>query len=66
VGARGHVLHFGGGREEVTIVEVREGGRYVVVAGADGERDEFTLSRGTASFVRAGDAHGARLVLTGP
>ena len=37
----------------MTVVEVRDGGRCVVVTGADAERREFTLRRATAAFVEA-------------
>jgi hypothetical protein len=38
----------------VTIVELRDGGRSVLVADAAGERLEFTLRRATAAFVARG------------
>jgi hypothetical protein len=63
VGAAASVWHFGGEREPVTIVEVRDGGRAVVVATADGRRREFTLRRGTAAFVASGEEHSPRLEL---
>ena len=63
VGATARVWHFGGEHEPVTIVAVRDGGRCVVVAGADGERREFTLRRATATFVAAGEQHSPRLDL---
>jgi hypothetical protein len=63
VGARAHVWHFGGEQEPVTVVEVREGGRCVVVAGADGDRREFTLRRATAAFVARDEQHSPRLEL---
>lgn len=63
VGAAARVWHFGGDRETVTIVEVRDGGRCVVVAGVDGAPREFTLRRATATFVAAGEQHSPRLDL---
>ncbi len=63
VGAAARVWHFGGEQEQVTIVEVRDGGRCVVVAGADGRRREFTLRRATAAFIAAGEPHSPRLEL---
>jgi hypothetical protein len=63
VGAPAHIRHFGGEQEPVTIVDVRDGGRAVVVAGADGEPREFTLRRGTAAFVASGEQHSPRLEL---
>jgi len=63
VGAPARVWHFGGEREQVTIVEVRDGGRCVVVAGADGAAREFTLRRATAAFVASGEQHSPRLEL---
>jgi hypothetical protein len=61
LGARARIWHFGGEGEVVTIVEVRDGGRSVVVATADGGRREFTLRRATAAFVAAGEQHSPRL-----
>lgn len=61
VGAAARIWHFGGESETVTIVELREGGRCVVVAGADGGRQEFTLRRATAAFVARGRQHSPRL-----
>jgi hypothetical protein len=63
LGALAHVWHFGGEQEPVTVVGVREGGRCVVVAGADGTPREFTLRRATAAFVAAGQEHSPRLEL---
>lgn len=63
VGARARVWHFGGEQEQVTIVEVRDGGRCVVVAGADGAPREYTLRRATAAFVARGEEHSPRLEL---
>jgi hypothetical protein len=62
-GASATVWHFGGEREPVTIVEVREGGRRVAVTGADGRRREFTLRRATAAFIALGEEHSPRLEL---
>jgi hypothetical protein len=64
VGAAATVCHFGGEREPVTIVEVRDGGRCVVVAAADGGARTFTLRRATAVFVASGEAHSPRLELS--
>jgi hypothetical protein len=47
----------------VTIVEVLDEGRRLVVVGEGGERSEFTLRPATAAFVSAGERHGARLQL---
>jgi hypothetical protein len=63
VGAGARVWHFGGEPEPVTIVEVRDDGRSVIVASADGRRQEFTLRRATAAFVAAGEQHSPRLGL---
>ena len=61
LGARARIWHFGGESEPVTIVELRDGGRVIVVAGARGERREFTLRRATAAFVARGEQHSPRL-----
>ncbi len=61
LGAPARIRHFGGEAEPVTIVELREGGRCIVVTGADAERREFTLRRATAAFVAAGQQHSPRL-----
>jgi hypothetical protein len=61
VGAPARIWHFGGEAEAVTIVEVRDGGRAIVVAGEGGERREFTLRRATAAFVARGEQHSPRL-----
>lgn len=61
LGAQARVWHFGGESESVTIVELRDGGRAIVVAGVDGERREFTLRRATAAFVARGEQHSPRL-----
>jgi hypothetical protein len=63
VGASATIWHFGGEREAVTIVEVGDGGRVVVVVGADGGRREFTLRRATAAFVASDSEHSPRLEL---
>jgi hypothetical protein len=57
------VWHFGGEAERVTIVEVRDEGRTVVVRGRDGATREFTLRRATASFVERGAQNGPVLTL---
>ena len=43
------------------IVELRDGGRAIVVADAQGELCEFTLRRATAAFVARGKQHSPRL-----
>ena len=63
VGAPVRIWHFGGEPEPATIVELRDGGRCVVVAGADGVRREFTLRRATAAFVARDEQHSPRLEL---
>ena len=62
-GASALVWHFGGEAEPVTIVEVLDGGRTVVVRGRDGAPREFTLRRGTAAFVERGAQNGPQLKL---
>ena len=62
-GASALVWHFGGEAEPVTILEVRDGGATVVVRGRDGSPREFTLRRGTASFVERGAQNGPVLKL---
>ncbi len=62
-GAPARIWHFGGQPEPVTIVEVRDEGRCVVVAGTDGVRREFTLRRATAVFIARGEQHSPRLDL---
>lgn len=61
LGAPARIWHFGGEGEAATIVEVRDGGRCVVVDAADGTRREFTLRRATAAFVARGEQHSPRL-----
>ncbi|MGD1051261.1 MAG: hypothetical protein ABR947_09340 [Solirubrobacteraceae bacterium] len=61
IGAPARIWHFGGESEPVTIVELRDGGRSVLVADAAGERLEFTLRRATAAFVARGKQHSPRL-----
>jgi hypothetical protein len=61
LGAAARIRHFSGEVEPVTIVELREEGRSVVVAGADGRRREFTLRRATAVFVERGAQQSPRL-----
>jgi hypothetical protein len=61
LGAPARIRHFGGEAEPVTIVELRDGGRAIVVAGAAGRRREFTLRRATAAFVARGEQHSPRL-----
>jgi hypothetical protein len=63
VGARGRIVHFGGGVEQVVVVGVREEGRRVDVRDEAGQVLEFALSPATARFVPAGDARGPRLEL---
>ena len=64
-GASALVWHFGGEAERVTVVEVRDGGRTVVVRGLDGDEAprEFTLRRGTAAFIERGAQNGPVLKL---
>jgi len=62
-GASAQVWHFGGEAEPVTIVEVRDEGRTVVVRGQSGSPREFTLRRGTAAFVERGANNGPVLKL---
>jgi hypothetical protein len=61
LGAPARIRHFGGEAEPVTIVELRDGGRTVVVAAELGQRQEFTLRRATAAFVARGERHSPRL-----
>jgi hypothetical protein len=61
LGAPARIWHFGGESQAVTIVELRDGGRAVVVADAQGELCEFTLRRATAAFVARGKQHSPRL-----
>ncbi len=61
IGASARIWHFGGESEPVTIVELREDGRAIVVASAGGEQREFTLRRATAAFVARGEQHAPRL-----
>jgi hypothetical protein len=61
VGASASIRHFGGDAEAVTIVELRDGGRVIVVAVVGGGRREFTLRRATAAFVERGQQHSPRL-----
>ncbi len=63
LGAPAVIAHFGGRAEIVTIVGIEDGGRRLVVGGADGARREFTLRRATAAFVAAGEQHAPRLRL---
>ena len=62
-GASAQVWHFGGEAERVTIVEVRDEGRTVVVRGRDGATREFTLRRATASFIERDAQNGPVLTL---
>jgi hypothetical protein len=61
VGAPVRIKHFGGGAEPGTVVAVEDGGSRLRVRGEDGELYEFVLSRASARFLSAGDAHGPRL-----
>jgi hypothetical protein len=61
VGAGAQIWHFSGEIEPVTIVELRDQGRSVVVASADGSRREFTLRRVSAMFIERGEQHSPRL-----
>lgn len=61
VGGSARIKHFGGSVEQGIVVAVHEEGARVSVEGEDGELYEFVLSRASARFVPAGDAHGPRL-----
>jgi hypothetical protein len=61
IGAPARIRLFSGESESVTIVELREQGRCIVVAGADGRRREFTLRRANAFFIERGCQHSPRL-----
>jgi hypothetical protein len=61
VGAPARIWHFSGESEPVSIVELREQGRSVVVACADGSQREFTLRRVSARFIERGQQHSPRL-----
>jgi hypothetical protein len=61
IGAPARIWHFSGESEPVTIVELREEGRCVLVASADGSRREFTLRRVSARFIESGQQHAPRL-----
>jgi hypothetical protein len=63
VGAPARVRHLSGEAEPVTIVELRDQGRCVVVAGAEGSRREFTLRRASAMFIESGRQFWPRLDL---
>jgi len=63
VGSGARIAHFGGGREEASIVAVSEQGRRLQVRTASGELLEFVLSPATARFVSASGSHGPRLEL---
>jgi hypothetical protein len=61
LGAPARIWHFSGESELVTIVELREEGRCVVVACAGGSRREFTLRRVSARFIERDQQHSPRL-----
>lgn len=61
LGAAARIRNFSGEVEPVTIVELREEGRTIVVAGAEGRRREFTLRRANAVFVERGAQQSPRL-----
>jgi hypothetical protein len=61
LGAPARIWHFSGESEPVSIVELREQGRSVVVARVDGSRREFTLRRVSARFIERGQQHSPRL-----
>lgn len=65
VGARARIRHFGGSSEAGIVVAVHDQGARLSVEGEDGESYEFVLSRASARFLTAGDAHGPRLELVG-
>jgi hypothetical protein len=62
VGSKATLTHFGGERENATVVAVLDGGRHVLVRSDGGEEHEFALSEATAKFVAIGGA-GASLRL---
>jgi hypothetical protein len=61
LGGPARIWHFSGESEPVTIVELRDEGRCVVVASADGSQHEFTLRRVSARFIERGEQHSPRL-----
>jgi hypothetical protein len=61
LGAPARIWHFSGESEPVTIVELGDEGRSVVVESADGSRREFTLRRVSARFIERGEQHAPRL-----
>lgn len=64
IGAAAWIRHFGGGPEErVTIVEIQEEGRRLLVEDTQGARHAFTLRRATAAFVLEGEQTSPRLRL---
>ncbi|HEY1449845.1 MAG TPA: hypothetical protein VGF47_02755 [Solirubrobacteraceae bacterium] len=65
VGARAQITHFGGGREQATVIVVHDAGRRLLVRTVGGETHEFVLSPATARFVSADSAQGPRLELLG-
>jgi hypothetical protein len=65
VGARAHIVHFGGSFERGTVIVVSDEGRHLHVRGESGETLEFVLNPATARFIAAGVAHGPRLELLG-
>jgi hypothetical protein len=65
VGAQARICHFGGGREQGTVIAVSEEGRRLRVGDESGDILEFVLNPATARFLEAGVAQGARLELLG-
>ena len=63
VGGSARLTHFGGGREQGTVLVVHELGRRLEVRSEGGELLEFVLSPATGRFVCASDPHGPRLEL---
>ena len=63
VGAKARIAHFGGERENGTVVAVRDEGRLIEVRAQDGQMLQFVLSPATARFVSASSGQGPRLEL---
>ncbi len=63
VGAKARIAHFGGEREDGTVIAVRDDGRRLEVRAQDGRQLEFVLNRATARFVSAVSGQGPRLEL---
>ncbi|HMD56224.1 MAG TPA: hypothetical protein VKG82_02000 [Solirubrobacteraceae bacterium] len=63
MGSAARILHFGGGYEGATVLEVFDGGRRLRVRCESGELLEFVLNPASARFVSALSASGPRLEL---